>query len=62
MLLQGHHEQAVIECIKGSLDVELERPVILPTSLRCHPYRIMSRSAAAITIRVIIEQGVQDRF
>lgn len=61
-MTQCFQKQAVIDVVEQATDVVLQHPITLPASLARHRERIMRRLPAPVTVRVVMEDGLQDRF
>ncbi len=52
------HQQSVVQIVKGSFDIKLDHPVVLPAPLPRHRDRSLGRLARTVAVRV----GVKVRF
>src|SRR6516225_3788355 len=55
-------QQRPIDAVKIALDVNIEHPVEPPAALSGLPEGVDRRSAGAVSIGVIVEDGVQDEL
>src|SRR5450759_4321213 len=54
--------EAVIDLIEGRFDIKLHHPVVLPAPLSGDGYRLFGRSPGPVSIRIRMEQGIENRF
>jgi len=52
----------VIDAVEEAFDIEVHNPVVTPASPTCRPDCIDGRAPWPITIRIIVEQRLQQWF
>src|SRR3954469_8219541 len=62
MSTHGQHQETPVDLVEEALDVQIEHPIVIPTTASGHDQCIMRRFSWTISIRILVEHGFQDRL
>src|SRR3954453_1125582 len=58
----GQHQEPPVDLVEEALDVQIEHPIVIPTTASGHEQCIMRRFSWTISIGILVEHGFQDRL
>lgn len=62
MAAHGAHQELLINIVEEPFDVQVNNPVVVPATLACLPYRLMSRFPWSVTVGIRVEVILQFRL